>query len=75
MLNENMQSGIALNETTFNTSSVFAEYSKGETLKFHIYPIIDEVSKSLIKNSDKHRETEEEKLNYLTVETNNACAF
>jgi hypothetical protein len=67
MLCENVQSGMALDIITFNTSSVYVEFSKGGTFNFHIYPIINEVSESLTKNSDKDRETEEQKLNYLTV--------
>jgi hypothetical protein len=67
MLCENVQSGMALTKITFNTSSVYAEFSKGGTLNFHLYPIINEVSKSLTEISDEHKDPEEQKLNYLTV--------
>ena len=68
MLCENVQSGIALDNITFITSRVYAEFSKDRSLNFHIYPNNFELNKSLTEKPDETRESEEQKLSYLTVE-------
>ena len=70
MLAENVQSGVAFNETSFNNSGVFAEFTNGVELNFHIYPLMSEVDKSLPEDLDAHKETEEENLLNLAVTKN-----
>lgn len=62
MLAENVQSGIAFDETSFKNSGVFAELTNGVELNFHIYPLMDGVAKSMSEDLDVHKENEEENL-------------
>ena len=70
MLAENVQSGIAFDETSFNNSGVFAESPNGLELYFHIYPIMSKVAGSKPEDSDMHKESEEENLKNFAVTKN-----
>ena len=67
MLAENVQSGIAFDETSFNNSGVFAESANGLELCFHIYPIMSKIAGSKPEDSDMHKESEEENLKKFAV--------
>ena len=67
MLAENVQSGIAFDETSLKNSEVFAEFTNGDKLNFHIYPLMSEVTKSMPEDSDVHKKTVEENLLNLAV--------
>ncbi len=67
MLAENVQSGIAFDEISFNNSGVTAEFTNGVEFNFHIYPLMSEVAKSKPEDLDVHKETEMENLMNLAV--------
>jgi predicted MPP superfamily phosphohydrolase len=70
MLAENVQSGIAFDEISFNNSGVFTEFTNGVELNFHIYPLMSEVAKSMPEDLDVHKKTEEKNLLNLAVTKN-----
>ena len=70
MLAENVQSGIAFDETSFKNSGIFAESANGSELYFHIYPIMSKVAGSKPEDSDMHKESEEENPRKFVVSIN-----
>jgi len=54
MINDNIQSGYALNERAFHYNEVYAESKKGK-LSYHIYPLL---KKSSIKEPEYDKQEE-----------------
>lgn len=68
MLCENVKSGIALGEISFDSSKAYAEFSKNGKLNFHIYPKNTAEKNPFKEKLDEYKEMEEQKIIYSRVE-------